>query len=1286
VPATVTVAAGATSVTFKATATPVATAQSVTITAQQGSASNAITLAVPASVPTLSLTSSSLAPVYGSTVVFKGTISSGPTGSLTFYDNGSAIGTAAISGTSASLSTSALLAGSHSISARWAGNSSYAAATSSALALTVSKATPVITWKTPASIFYGTALSSTQLNATSATPGSFTYSPAAASIPSAGVDTLSVTFTPTDSRDYATVSQTVNLTVKTVVPTLTWSSPAAITYGTALSSTQLNATASVPGTFSYSPAAGAVLTAGKQPLSVTFTPTDAKDYTSATRAVSVNVTQVTPVVTWAAPASISYGTALSSAQLNATASVPGTFTYTPAAGTVLTAGTQKLTAVFTPTDTTDYASVKSSTTLSVAKVTPVITWNTPASIIYGTPLSSTQLNAVANVPGTFAYSQVAGTVMSVGTQTLRVSFTPTDTTDYAKANGSTTLTVVAGTPALSFSASSIAFGNTSLNTTATQSLTLTSSGTAPVTVNSASVWGAGFSVSSSSFPVTLAAGQTLTIPVQFSPLLTGASVGQLTITSTATANSVNIVSLNGYSQVATVPMGSVFTPPAQNACQSSYDQFYGNEPGVYAYWALCENAAANQFYDYVGSFDLTTASKAWGTGTVQGGAAGPVEDGETAATVSTALYVIENQNIPLNTNQGTIATWINTDATPYSVSTLLFSSVNGKSAVSINVNAGTGLCFSGNFTNAAGTQASAQKCGYVANTWHRVALTWNAGQLDLFVDGASVATASYSGNLDNSVFFYRFFPGCCDTGKQMTMAKALISNQAWSTTQVSSDYAPVLATVPTGGVYVSSVEMGEIHRNVLGYGDFNQNISTPALRKALISGMTAAGLASARYAGGYGGIQADLENWLGGVTCTQTLGSTAAANNVESNDSVDNYLPGVVQPLNLDVVFTVNYGSNPPQCDAGGDPAANGASLVEHANAVHNYGIKYWEIGNEVFSSNTEPDFHANPHSGSSYAANEPLFYAAMKAKDPSIKIGVPIGLNNYGYQTNFDLPVLANASYDAVIYHNYPMVDPITDGDTLYTDRVASSLRRTRSALLKLQTELLNAGKSPDSIWITEWNGEVSGDMWSRQSTGAVAPMFVATQLAEYMQAGVQLATWWAQGNGNGCSILNYDANGDTAYNWWKCGSASLVYAGPSTGAGEQPVGLQPGDLTPAGRGFQILSESGFVTEGEHMVQTRNDAVNAPWLQSFAATHAGSYAVILINRDRDSAHTVPVSVAGKTSGGTVKMWSYGRQQYDATAAGNWSVAPVTSTLGAWSNSLNVVLPPWSVNVLVFSE
>ena len=81
--------------------------------------------------------------------------------------------------------------------------------------------------------------------------------------------------------------------------------------------------------FVYTPASGTVLHAGNnQTLSVTFTPTDTTDYTTATQTTTINVTQATPTITWPTPAAITYGTALGSTQLDATR-CPGTFAYTP---------------------------------------------------------------------------------------------------------------------------------------------------------------------------------------------------------------------------------------------------------------------------------------------------------------------------------------------------------------------------------------------------------------------------------------------------------------------------------------------------------------------------------------------------------------------------------------------------------------------------------------------------------------------------------------------------------------------------------------------------------------------------------------------------------------------------------------------------------------------------------------------------------------------------------------------------------------------------------------------
>jgi hypothetical protein len=95
--------------------------------------------------------------------------------------------------------------------------------------------------------------------------------------------------------NYTTATASVAITVTKATPTITWATPANLVYGTALSATQLNATASVAGRFVYTPAAGHGLNAGAgQTLSVTFTPDDASNYTTATATVAITVTKATP--------------------------------------------------------------------------------------------------------------------------------------------------------------------------------------------------------------------------------------------------------------------------------------------------------------------------------------------------------------------------------------------------------------------------------------------------------------------------------------------------------------------------------------------------------------------------------------------------------------------------------------------------------------------------------------------------------------------------------------------------------------------------------------------------------------------------------------------------------------------------------------------------------------------------------------------------------------------------------------------------------------------------------
>jgi hypothetical protein len=85
------------------------------------------------------------------------------------------------------------------------------------------------------------------------------------------------------------INGTLTVTAK-LIPTISWPAPQAITYGVPLGPAQLNASADIPGTWSYAPTSGTILNSGNaQPLLATFTPDDSATYAVVQVAVSINV-------------------------------------------------------------------------------------------------------------------------------------------------------------------------------------------------------------------------------------------------------------------------------------------------------------------------------------------------------------------------------------------------------------------------------------------------------------------------------------------------------------------------------------------------------------------------------------------------------------------------------------------------------------------------------------------------------------------------------------------------------------------------------------------------------------------------------------------------------------------------------------------------------------------------------------------------------------------------------------------------------------------------------------
>ena len=316
------------------------------------------------------------------------------------------------------------------------GNTSYNAATAFDQSFTVTKGTPLITWTPPLAIAYGTPLSATQLNASANVSGAFTYSPVNGTVLNAGAQTLRLDFTPTDAANYnAVAGTTVGLTVNPATQTITFGALASKAYGDAPFTISATASSGLVPTFTIVSGAatlsGSTITiTGAGTVSVRAAQAGNANYQAASAVdQGFTVTKATPVITWATPTAITYGTALSSAQLNATANVPGTFTYAPVSGTILNAGTQTLSVAFAPTDVANYNVVPATTvSLTVNQAAQTITFGALADKTYGdTPftVSATASSGLAPtlsiVSGPAAINGSTITITGPGTVTVRAA-------------------------------------------------------------------------------------------------------------------------------------------------------------------------------------------------------------------------------------------------------------------------------------------------------------------------------------------------------------------------------------------------------------------------------------------------------------------------------------------------------------------------------------------------------------------------------------------------------------------------------------------------------------------------------------------------------------------------------------------------------------------------------------------------------------------------------------------------------------------------------------------------
>jgi hypothetical protein len=551
--------------------------------------------------PTASFSGAPTSPaVFGSTFLVTATTNASTT--PTIVASG-ACSVGAVSGTAATATATVTMTagtGTCSLTANWAADPNYSGTSLMQSAAAGLKAPTVTFTGAPTSpTVYGSMFVVHATTNASTTPtivaggacsvGAVSGSAASASATvtmTSGTSTCGLTANWAADPNYSATSLTQSTPAGLKVPTVTFSgAPTSPTvYGSMFAvhaSTNASSTPTILGSgacsvgaVSGTPAstsATVTMTSGTGACSLTANWAADSNYAAALLTQSTPAMKASSVITWI-PASIQLGYPLTTAQLDATANVPGAFTYTPPLGTVVSTSSQSVLAQFTPAAPANYNSASESVPLTVtpgplATVSPTMI-NFGTAIYLGSiitkPVTLTNTgNAAMTVSGnllslvkggdsnefvevnlcpkslapgkscTITIAFVAGPFYTPQTATLSVM-------DNAPGNPQTVaLTATVINPQAALSTNSLSFGNQRTGTSsAVKTITLKNTEgkipTTALTINSIALAGADaadFSPTTTCpmSPGTLAPGSSCTISVVFKPAAKGSRSATLTI-------------------------------------------------------------------------------------------------------------------------------------------------------------------------------------------------------------------------------------------------------------------------------------------------------------------------------------------------------------------------------------------------------------------------------------------------------------------------------------------------------------------------------------------------------------------------------------------------------------------------------------------------------------------------------------------------------------------------------------------------------------------------------------
>ncbi|WP_307873005.1 cellulose binding domain-containing protein [Paractinoplanes ovalisporus] len=453
---------------------------------------------------------------------------------------------------------------------------------------------------------------------------------------------------------------------------------------------------------------------------------------------------------------------------------------------------------------------------------------------------------------------------------------------------------------------------------------------------------------------------------------------------------------------------------------------------------------------------------------------------------------------------------------------------------------------------------------------------------------------------------------------------------AASDTRVDVDVRAGLATVGSGALGVN-------------HAIWDSQLGTPAVADLLKD----AGVRMLRYPGG---SYADIYHWRD---------HTAPGGYVAPDTDFDTFMAGA-RRTGAEPMIIANYGTGTAQ---------EAADWVRYANITKGYAARYWTIGNENYGnghygSAWEADDHADK-SPKEYAATVVAYAQAMKAVDPTIKIGAvltmpgnwPDAIVGTGDQGSWNQEVLTRAGsvIDFVDVHWYP------GGSSAAETLTKSSQIQDAAFLLRRQIDSYagtNAGRI--TISMTETNVDVGRNT----QPGA---LFLADVYSGLLAQGVFTVHWWNVHNGLGTVST---VAGQTDYNDFGLLSSGNCNADNTV--------CQPPLNTPFAPYYALKLMGQFARPGDRFVGAGTD--NA-LIGSHAVRRAnGDLAVLLINKDPDAARTVALNYHGFTPAAgapTVASFVNGADEITTSTAGSaLSLPPYSISLVTLRSANPVAAPP----------